>query len=398
MRKRFTTTAVPISVSDIIAGIKAILRHQYCIEKFELGFAKYINARRAFLVNSGTTAFYIILKALMRLSDKTEVVIPAYTAPAVTLAIWKAGLKPVLCDVSLDTFNMDIISLTNIASDDILCVASTHLFGLPCDVLSVNEFVKEKNIFVIEDAAQAMGAKLNDKMAGTIGDVGFFSLAKGKNLSTYTGGIIVTNRSDLAPLLKEEIQKLEEPSGIYKALNPFLLSALALMVRPMVYGMFHRLASFFKSTEVYYSFDAMKYTEFQAAVGLSLLKRLPGFIQARQANGSLLYKSLAEIHGIRLPVVIEKGVPAYNHFPVLLEESGHIAQVQQELWRLGIDTSRMYLRPVHHCYQLGYAKSPEPFPNAAYIAERLLTLPTHPFIDSSIIQNIIRKVIHATSG
>jgi len=389
MKRKFTTTAVPISVGDIIAGFRAIVRHKSYIDTFENNFAKYIGSKYAFTVNSGTTAFYIILKMIRRLSNKTEVVIPAYTAPAVTLAIWEAGLKPILCDVSLDTFNMDIISLTKIVSDDTLCVVPTHLFGLPCDTPLVKEFAKEKNIYVIEDAAQAMGAKLSGEMVGTIGDFGFFSLAKGKNLSTYIGGIIVTDRLDWARRIEEEIQKLERPGIRLRMSNPFILSALALAVRPGVYGVFYPLLSQFKATEVYYSFDAMKYTEFQAAAGISLLKRFPDFVVARQENGSLLYESLAKIRGIRLPVVIDKGEPVYNYFPVVLESSEHAEQIRQELGNLGIDTSRMYLRPVHHCYELGYARTPETFPNATYIAERLLILPTHPFIDSLALQDMI---------
>lgn len=151
MIKKFTTTAVPISGSDIIAGFRAISRHESYIEKFEANFAKYIGSEDAFLVSSGNTAFYIILKVLRQLSDKTEVVIPAYTASTITLSILKAELKPVLCDISLDTFNMDVKeSLARVLSDDTLCLVPTHLFGLPCDTLSVNALANGKNVFVQE--------------------------------------------------------------------------------------------------------------------------------------------------------------------------------------------------------------------------------------------------------
>jgi len=387
--KKFTTTATPISIKNIIAGIKSTFRKDSYIEEFGKQFANYIGSKYAFLVNSGTTAFYVILKVLQRVSDKTEVIVPAYTAPVVILPIWKAGLKPVLCDISLDTFNMDISSLKNAISDNTLCVVPTHLFGLPCDIFSINELAEEKGIFVVEDAAQAMGSKIDGKMVGTISELGFFSLGKGKNLSTYTGGVIVTERKDWAPLIKEEIQKLENPGIKSKMLNAFLLNGLAIAVQPIVYGIFHLILSKFKVLDIYYSFDAMRYTEFQAAVGISLLEQFPDFAKKRQQNGNFLYKSCKDIPGIRLPIIIDKAEPVYDFFSILFESSDNIEDIRNELWDSGVDTTRMYLRPVHHCYEIGYEKNQELFPNAAYLAERLLILPTHPFIDKSILNNIV---------
>ena len=111
--------------------------------------------------------------------------------------------------------------------------------------------------------------------------------------------------------------------------------------------------------------------------------------QKRYEVGIALYDALKNDERILLPKIIEGATPVFNHLPVVFKEHTFREKVQQRLWERGIDTARMYQRPIHHIYDLGYSQTPDPFPNATYIAERLVTLPTHPFVDDRTLDKII---------
>ncbi len=102
-----------------------------------------------------------------------------------------------------------------------------------------------------------------------------------------------------------------------------------------------------------------------------------------------LYNALKDNGHLILPEITENSTPVFNHMPVVFKEIETMEKVQAELWNRGIDTGRMYLKPVHHLYDLGYDMQEELFPNALYIAERLLTLPSHPYLDDDSIEKII---------
>src|SRR5207245_5662503 len=93
-------------------------------------------------------------------------------------------------------------------TDDTLCVVPTHLLGLPSDVERVKDLCEGKGTFVVEDAAQAMGLKHGDHLAGSLGDVSFFSLGRGKNITCGSGGIILTNSDSIAKSIQNEYQQL----------------------------------------------------------------------------------------------------------------------------------------------------------------------------------------------
>lgn len=384
------TTAVPVCLSDLVEGAKSILVSKSFIESFERAFSEYIGAKYAFLVNSGTTAFYVILKALSRLSGGTEVLLPAYTVPTLTLPIWKAGLLPKLCDVSMETFNMDPGSLQEVVSEKTLCVVPVHMFGFPCELDSILKIGKDRNIFVFEDAAQATGATIDGEMVGTIGDVGCFSLCRGKNFSTYTGGIIVTNSKDLADVIEKERDNLPGSNLLFRVTIPLKLTALAYAMRPTIYGIFYPFIVPFKSITIHESFEARQYTEFQSAVGLSLLRKLSDCNRRRYENGMSLYKALKDNENILLPRIIPGTKPVFNHLPVVFKDARLREEVQMKLWEPGIDTARMYLKPIHRIYDLGYDTSADPFPNASYLAQGLVTLPTHPFVEDDTLETIVR--------
>ena len=387
MMRKIPTTSVPLTIFDVLGGIGSLISSRSLLKELEEAFAKYINVKHCLSVNKGTAALYIAIMAMKRLRDRSEVLLPAYTVPTLTLAMNKAGLKTRLCDISLDTFNMDASSAERYASEDTLCIVPVHMFGFPCELNRVKKICADSGAFMLEDPAQAMGAELSDRKVGSIGDVSLFSLCKGKVISTFQGGLAVTDNDELASLMAEERNKL--PMSQDGILTPAVLLAFSFAMRPLIYGSLFPLIKRFKSTEVHEHFNPFQFTEFKASVALRLLSKIEDIIQKRIRIGMAMYNELKGCDGLRLPKIIPGSRPVFNHFPVLFDDVKRMEKVEKSLWEKDIDTARFYMRPIHHIYDLGYSLDPDPFPNATYLAERLLVLPSHPYMNESDAGRIV---------
>lgn len=391
MVSKITQIGTKITFEDLFSGYKSIFIDQG--ENFIRELSGYLPSRYVFLVSSGTAACYIILQVLKETSSKKEVILPAYTASTVALAVLKAKLRPILCDISLEDFNINLDILPEIVTKDTLCIIPVHMFGIPVyGIEGLNKRIPD--VFIIEDCAQSLGSKIKEKNTGSFCDIGFLSFNRGKNLSTYGGGCIFTNSEKLAEKIKIELNKLEEQSTFSKFSLLFKMIALSLAVRPRIYGILYPAISRFKDNQVPEKFSVEKYTNFQAGVGLSLLERIDKFSAKRYQNGIVLINGLVDIKDIIAPSISKNAEPAFSRLPIVFKDLKRREKAEKRLWKAGIDTSRMYLRPIHHIFDLGYKK--EDFPNATYVAERLLTLPTHPLIDEKIIIkmiDVIRKVL-----
>lgn len=384
MLDRISQVGAEITFADLFSGYRGIFINREA--DFKEALSGYLSSRYVYLLNSGTAAFYIILKVIKNISPKREVILPAYTAPAVVLPVLEAGLKPVLCDISLRDFNMDLDLLPEVISEDSLCVVPTHLFGIAVSGISG---LKENlpGVFVIEDCAQSMGSKIEGNNAGNFGDISFLSFNRGKNLPTYGGGCIFSNSPELAQRIEIEIDRLREQNAFLKFTLPFKTTLFSLAIRPGVYNLFYPAISQFKDNRVPDNFSIGKYTNFQTNLGLSLLERIDAAAQKRYQNGTTLLNGLIGIKEIIVPFIPVDTKPAFNRFPVVFKDLKLREKVEGALREAGIDTSHMYLKPLHHIFNLGYKR--EEFLNAVYVAERLITLPTHPLVDEKTIKKII---------
>ncbi|MFH1201752.1 MAG: DegT/DnrJ/EryC1/StrS family aminotransferase [Candidatus Omnitrophota bacterium] len=386
---RVPSAGTPISWTDIQIGFGSFFLKKSYIAQFEQEICNIFGTKYCFAFSSGTAAFYIVLKALRRLSEKEEVILPAYTAPHLVLPIWQAGLKPILCDISGSTFNLDIDKLYEVITDKTLCIVPVHMFGIPCQMDKITEIGRKKGIFVFEDSASALGAMLSGKKVGSIGDVSIFSFNRGKNMSTFSGGCITTDAQDIARAIEQEAGVVRRPNNLDIAFMPIKTIALALAVRPLVYTLCYPLIAKFKDTALHSSFEVKRYTDFQAAVGLSLLKRLNLIVEKRHNIGSRLYEVLKDIDAIILPQLPPGSLPVYNQFPVLFRDSNLRDNILNKLLRVGIEATTLYREPIHHIHNLGYSLVPDPFPNATYLAHRLLLLPAHPLVSLDTLDRII---------
>ncbi len=392
MRKQ-PTTALPLTLGQVARGLRG-MADDHIPSRFEQRFAQHVGAGAGVAAGSGTAAFYLLLSAMKRLRPgRDEVVLPAYSVPTLIHAVRKAGIRPVYCDVETDTFNMDPVSMEAAVTGRTLAIVPFHNFGFPGTMDRALEIGREREIFIIEDSCQALGAKLHGKRVGTFGDAGFFSLCKGKIISTFRGGIAVTSDERIAAELRNCERELPPQGAGFRYLQPPLMAALSLAMRPWFYGTFFPLVSRFKSTTVHESFHPARFTAYGAGLGTVLLGELDRWIDTRREVGNALMQGLRDDDGLILPRIIEGAEPSFNHVPLVFRDIRRLEETQRRLWKRGIDTARMYERPVHRIYpELGYPESPEPFPGAAYIAPRLLTLPSHPYLGLTDVRTMIETV------
>ncbi|MBI3597756.1 MAG: DegT/DnrJ/EryC1/StrS family aminotransferase, partial [Nitrospirae bacterium] len=170
---------------------------------FETALARFLNIPAVQVECSGTACLLIALETLKRLSARRTVVVPAYTCPLVPMAIARAGLRVRLCDTRKDRFDFDTDALSAACDSDTLCIVPTHLGGAVADLVPVLEIARRVGAYVVEDAAQSLGATWQGRPVGTIGEIGFYSLARGKGLTLYEGGVLVMRDESLRRALAE---------------------------------------------------------------------------------------------------------------------------------------------------------------------------------------------------
>ncbi len=142
----------------------------------------------------------------------------------------RAGLRIRLCDVDPKTLDLDHNALARLDLDKVLCIIPSSLYGMPSDLKVFEHISRASGCFLIDDAAQCLGATVAEKPCGTFGDAGFYSLGRGKNITAMGGGILVTQRDDLADLIHKEVNKLPRSSSlnVFSSTLNSLLYALTL--------------------------------------------------------------------------------------------------------------------------------------------------------------------------
>jgi len=171
------------------------------VKEFEEKWSRFTGAEYSVATSNCTTALHLTLNAL-GIGTGDEVIVPAFTWIATVNAVEATGAKPVLCDINLHTFNIDIHGIVKLIGRKTRAIMPVHQFGLPADIEKVVEIAKENNLYVIEDAACGFGAAYNGRHVGTFGNAGCFSFHPRKAITTGEGGMITTNNRNLASKLR----------------------------------------------------------------------------------------------------------------------------------------------------------------------------------------------------
>ena len=397
--------AAPIYLKDIISGIKALFRGQQELHRFESELKDYFGVTDCFLLSSGKAALAFSLLTLKeRHPEKYEVVVPAYVCYSVPSAVVHSGLKVVPCDLKRNTLEMDPNKLSPLLTDTTLCVIVPHLFGIPAHMSEIEKLCHKKGIIVIEDAAQVIGVRYNGTLLGTQGDIGFFSLGRGKSLSTVEGGILITKDASLGKLLRARLLRLGSYTGIDKLI--LLLKAMLLVVfsRPNLYW-FPKSLPFLRLGETVYDphFPLKKMCEVQAGLARNWRKKLTYFNTKRKKNAVTFLRALSKKP--LSPFISNNGQPpACLRFPILVKEKAHKDHILSESDKRGLGLMHTYpdsidgipelakmLNPYKHEEQPRNPTNPSHprYPEAKRMAEHILTLPVHPFVSKKDGQRII---------
>lgn len=364
--------------------------------EFAAELARYTGQRYVYTASSGIACYYLILKALKERYGRTEVILPAYTAGSLVVAVRKAGLRPVLVDISLGDFNADVNELENVISHNTLALTCVHMFGIGMEGVDRLRGLLQPAAVLIEDCCQSMGSTIRGSQAGSFGDIAFYSFNRGKNFPLSGGGCITTGSDILQKALAAPVAAAAAVRGGIGLVDAFKNIAFIAAANPHVYGSCFPLVSRFKETAPPEDFGVRQLSNFQASLGLLLMKRQGEWHAKRYANGMALLNGLKDVHGVLGPVIPVDNKPAFNRLPIVFEDAANLAKAEHLLWDRGIEASRMYIRPLHHMFDLGYPESA--FPHANYFAQRLLTLPVHPGVTREHIDVMVGTIRSVLKG
>lgn len=272
-------------VNQLKASPLSYYRSDGIIEEFEKTFASYHNVSFAISTCSGTAAIHAAFFCL-NLPVGSEVIAPAYTHLSTIFPMLHVGLIPILCDIEEETGNIDVELIESKISKDTKAIIVTHQYGHICDMDRINGIAKKHSLFVIEDCSHAHGATFHHKLAGTFGDIACFSLQSHKSVWGGEGGVMITNRPELADRASLFAH--------FRQTRPYTAPEHALLVESG-YGLKNRLHPL------------------AATLAQIQFKKLPLTIKRRAENYNYFLKSVEGIKGIRC-LIDRKGVSRGGFF------------------------------------------------------------------------------------
>ena len=348
-------------VTDVLrAGRNWALGPQ--IPAFETMISEYIGTRYCLTFNSGTSALHAALLAY-GIGPGDEVIVPSFTFIATANAPKFVGAVPVFADIEDRTFGLDPADVEEKITPRTKAIIPVHYGGTPCQIRELKRIADDHGLIMIEDAAEAFGAQLNDRMVGTFGDSAIMSFCQNKIIATGEGGAIVTDNRDLF-----EKMKLIRSHG-----------------RPDT-------VDYFSTTEVLdyislgYNFRMSTMT---AALGIAQLKKVEQIIAKRRSDAEYLQKKLRLIPGISVPDDDPERFSVYQLFSIAAKKRDGLIKY---LTSKGIMT-KIYFTPVHktHYYQnvLGYTCS---LPVTESVANEIISLPFFPGISKDEMDCVIQAI------
>ena len=359
---------------DDIEEVVKVLRSDWIttgpkIEEFEGALCKYIGCKYAVAVNSGTSALDIAVQSL-NLPEGSEIITTPFTFVATSNAILYNGLKPVFADICSDTFNIDPDEIRKKISRDTRAIIYVDYAGQPCDIKAIKEIADEFDLYLIEDASHAIGAEYGNEKVGNFADLTIFSFHPVKHITTGEGGAVVTDNKELYEKLL-----LLRNHGIDKDAQDRYGPDASWAYDMRYLGRNYRI------------------TDFQAALGVSQLKKLEGFIEKRSELASMYDELLSDVDAVRLPVVRGNVKHAWHLYTVLLDESIGRDEFFKYMRAASIGVNVHYIPVYRHSYYVrNFGFDPEDFPVTEKVFKRIITLPLYPQMDINDISYICGKI------
>lgn len=340
-------------VSEVIhSGMVADGEH---VRAFEDAFSEFCNAEYGVATSNGTTALHSGLKAL-GIGHGDRVVTTPFSFVASANAIRLTGAKPVFADIDPQTYNLDPESVADVvAQRDVDAILAVHLYGLPSDLSTLCKIADEHDLALIEDCAQAHGATYDGQPVGSVGDIGCFSFYPTKNMTTGEGGMVVTDRQDVAEAAQSYGNHGRPPDGGYEHV---------------------RLGNNFRMTNI------------AAAIGEEQLKKLPEFLADRRANAQR-FDTEIDNDSVTLPSVPEKREHAYHQYTIRTDTRDAFLEYLHEH---GVGAKIYYPKCIHQQPAYDAEIYESDCPVAEQIADEVVSIPVHPQLSEEDLSMIIDTV------
>lgn len=352
---------VALSAQDT-AAVQHVLESGWLVQgqvcaRFEREVADYCELVHGVAVSSGTAALHVALKALdLRPGD--EVIVPAFTWVSTAATVAHCGGVPVFCDIDLDTFNLNLDGLVNLVTDRTVGVIPVHLFGLMADMPAVASFAEGHGLWILEDAACALGSQCHGEAPGRRGAAACFSFHPRKSITTGEGGMVVTSNGAFA----DRCRRLRN-HGID--------------------------ADFTRIEEIGFNY---RLTDLQAALGVGQMKRFPEALLERRRLAGRYNEALADLAWLTTPAEPPGFRHSYQSYVCLVE--GDRNAVASELAEAGVMTRPgTHVLPPMHCFATTTRGS---FLNAQHAADASLAIPLFAGMTEREQERVI-EALHAFS-
>ncbi|WP_142859301.1 DegT/DnrJ/EryC1/StrS family aminotransferase [Salinigranum halophilum] len=322
------------------------------VRRFESEFAAYCDTDDAVATSNGTTALHAALHAL-GIGEGDRVVTTPFTYIATANAVSFCDATVEFVDIDPETYNIDPAALERRLREGppVDAVVAVHLYGLPADMERLAELAGAYDFALVEDAAQAHGATVDGDRVGSLADAGCFSFYPTKNMTTGEGGMITTDRSDVADRAARFVD--------------------------------HGRSEGYEHAEIGHNF---RMTSVAAALGRAQLQRLPRFTSARQLNASRLSTAL-ERTAVRTPSVPDNRTHVYHQYTIrTTDREALCSRLDEQDVGYGV----YYPVPVHE--QAAYDHVDAVAPNAEQAAEEVLSLPVHPALTRADVEQVATAV------
>jgi perosamine synthetase len=308
--KDFIPLMSPDIRKDDIESLTDILKSGMLVQGKEVigledSISKYINVKHAIAVSSGTSALHLSLIAL-GIGEGDEVIIPALSFIATANVIELVGAKPIFVDINIDSYTIDCSLIENSITSKTKAIMPVHEFGLTADMNLIKKIASKHGLFIIEDAACALGAKQKNIFAGAIGDIACFSFHPRKTITSGEGGLITTNNDSIAKKLKQL-----RNHGI-----EFINDKMEFVIPGFNYRM----------------------TDFQAALLNSMFKRFDKIISIK-SNLSRLYHEKINNPLVKKPIVPKYNIHSWQTYHLLLDQKLHQKEIINLLKSKGIGSN-----------------------------------------------------------
>jgi perosamine synthetase len=351
---------------------------------FREAIAARFGVDHVFVASTGRAGLTLILRAMRAWIEprRDEVIVPSYTCYSVPASIVRAGLRVRIVDINPSTLDYDWQELEATDFSRVAAIVATNLYGFPNQLGKLAALARDRGTYLIDDAAQAMGARAGDRLCGTYGDAGIFSLDKGKAISAIDGGVIVTNSDRLASALQQFMASSASAGVVGTVKYAAKIAAYSVFLRPTLFAIPSAIPALGLGTTRYTTnFPLESLSPMLAALGVAMLPELDGFLETRRRRALEWSTALSEFPALRPIIPVPDAAPSYLRLPVIASDTGVRRRIIDALGMLGMGVTSSYPQSIADIPDLQSAMAGRPSAaHGRFIAGRILTFPTHPYV------------------